>query len=130
MTVGDVMLPGPLLVAPEDTLAEVAERMRAQGAGSALVDDNGRLIGMITSHDFLRGFANRVHPSDARVREWMTSEPISTTGDTPIEAAITLMTQYGVHQLPVVEGGRPIGMLGLRQAIQAVRARSGIGLGF
>jgi CBS domain-containing protein len=60
----------------------------------------------------------------------MTSEPISTTADTPIEAAITLMTQYGVHQLPVVEGGRPIGMLGLRQAIQAVRARSGIGLGF
>jgi CBS domain-containing protein len=60
----------------------------------------------------------------------MTSEPISTTAEMPIEAAITLMTQYGVHQLPVVEGARPIGMLGLRQAVQHARGRSGIGLGF
>src|SRR6476619_3053436 len=104
--------------------------MRERGAGSALVDDGGRLIGMITSHDFMRAFANRVHPSDARVREWMSSEPIPTTADTPIEAAITLMTQHGLNQLPVVEIGRPIGLLGLRQAVQQARARSGIGLGF
>jgi sulfide:quinone oxidoreductase len=129
-TVADAMLAEPLLAAPEDTLAELAERMRAHGAGSALVDDNGRLVGMISSHDFMRAVANRVLPSDARVREWMTAEPVSTSADTPIEAAITLMTEHGLNQLAVVENERPIGLLGLRQAVQRARARAGIGLGF
>src|SRR6266545_2601748 len=56
-TVADAMSTDPLVVAPEDTLGEVAERMRARDLGSALVADYGRLIGMITSRDLLRAFA-------------------------------------------------------------------------
>jgi CBS domain-containing protein len=52
------------------------------------------------------------------------------TAATPIEAAVTLMTQYGFHHLPVVDDERPTGMLGLRQAVRQVRGRTGIGLGF
>jgi sulfide:quinone oxidoreductase len=129
-TVGDVMSTDPLVVAPEDTLGEVAERMRAGDLGSALVADYGRLIGILTSRDLLRAFAGRVHPSEARVREWMTAEPVSVSADTPIEAAVTLMTEYGFHHLPVVEDERPTGMLGLRQAARQARGRVGIGLGF
>ena len=74
-TVGDVMTAELLVVAPEDTLGEVAERMSAQDVGSALVADYGRLIGILTSRDLLRAFAGRIHSSEARVREWMTAEP-------------------------------------------------------
>ena len=42
---------------PEDTLGEVAEKMRAGDVGSALVADYGRLIGILTSRDLLRAFA-------------------------------------------------------------------------
>jgi CBS domain-containing protein len=119
----------PLLVAPEDTLGEVAEKMRASDTGSALVSDSGRLIGILTSRDLLRAFAGRVHPSEARVREWMTAEPVTVSAATPIEAAVTLMTEYGFHHLPVVEDERPVGMLGLRQATRQARGRMGIGLG-
>ena len=129
-TVADVMSTDPLVVAPEDTLGEVAEKMRAGDLGSALVADYGRLIGILTSRDLLRAFAGRVHPSEGRVREWMTAEPVVVSSATPIEAAVTMMTEYGFHHLPVVEGERPIGMLGLRQAAREARGRSGIGLGF
>ncbi len=129
-TVAAVMSTEPLVVAPEDTLGEVAEKMRARDLGSALVADYGRLIGILTSRDLLRAFAGRVHPSEARVREWMTAEPVAVSAATPIEAAVTLMTEYGFHHLPVVDGERPTGMLGLRQAARQVRGRSGIGLGF
>ena len=47
----------PLVVAPEDTLGEVAERMRERDVGSALVADYGRLIGILTSRDLLRALA-------------------------------------------------------------------------
>ena len=130
VTVADVMSTDPLVIAPEDTLGEVAEKMRSRDLGSALVADFGRLIGILTSRDLLRAFAGRVHPSEARVREWMTAEPIAVSAATPIEAAVTLMTEYGFHHLPVVEDERPTGMLGLRQAARHARGRSGIGLGF
>jgi CBS domain-containing protein len=118
-----------LLVAPEDTLGEVAEKMRERDTGSALVADYGRLIGILTSRDLLRAFAGRVHPSEGRVREWMTAEPIVVAAATTIDAAVTLMTEYGFHHLPVVEDERPVGMLGLRQAARQARRRTQIGLG-
>jgi len=126
----EAMSTEPLVVAPEDTLGEVAERMRERDAGSALVADYGRLIGILTSRDLLRAFAGGVHPSEARVREWMTAEPVAVSADTPIDAAVTLMTEYGFHHLPVIEDERPVGMLGLRQAARQLRARTHVGLGF
>jgi CBS domain-containing protein len=41
--------------------------MRERGAGSALVDDGGRLTGMITSHDFMRALASASAPEEAEV---------------------------------------------------------------
>ena len=129
-TAVDAMSTEPLVVAPEETLGEVAEKMRERDLGSALVADYGRLIGILTSRDLLRAFAGRVHPSEARVREWMTAEPITVPAAAPLDAAVTLMTEYGFHHLPVVEDERPVGMLGLRQAARQARRRTGIGLGF
>jgi sulfide:quinone oxidoreductase len=128
-TVGDVMSASPLVVAPEDTLGEVAERMRERNTGSAVVAGYGSLIGILTSRDLLRAFAARVHPSEARVREWMTAEPVAVPVSTRVEAALSLMDAHGIHHLPVVDGERPVGMLGYRQAASHARGR-GIDLGF
>jgi CBS domain-containing protein len=118
----------PLVVAPEDTLGEVAEKMRVRDTGSAAVADYGRLIGIMTSRDLLRAFAARVHPSEARVRDWMTAEPVAVPSSASVEAAVSLMNEHGIHHLPVVGGERPVGMLGYRQAARQARKR-GIGLG-
>ena len=127
--VGEVMSPDPLVVAPEDTLGQVAEEMQRRDVGSAVVSDYGGLIGILTSRDLLRAFAGRVHPSEARVREWMTAEPIAVSPETTVDDAATLMTEHGIHHLPVVDGERVVGMLGLRQAAREARWRNGIGLG-
>jgi sulfide:quinone oxidoreductase len=105
-TVGDVMSAEPLVVVPEDTLGEVAERMRALDVGSALVAEYGRLIGILTSRDMLQALAGRVHSSEARVRQWMTAEPIAVSAATTLEAAALLMTEHDIHHLPVLEGER------------------------
>ncbi|MEX2613422.1 MAG: FAD-dependent oxidoreductase, partial [Gaiellaceae bacterium] len=55
--VGGVMRADPLVVAPEDTLGEVAEKMSENDVGSALVAEYGRLIGILTSRDMLRALA-------------------------------------------------------------------------
>jgi CBS domain-containing protein len=126
---GDVMARDPLVVEPEDTLGQVAEQMRERDVGSAAVALYGRLIGILTSRDLLRAFAERVHPSEARVREWMTADPVAVSAETSVAAAARLMMEYGIHHLPVVEHERPVGMLGLRQAAR-YSPRPKIGLGF
>ena len=127
-TVGDVMS-DPLRVEPEDTLGEVAERMRERGLGSALVVEYGRLIGILTSRDLLRAFAGRIHSSEARVREWMTAEPVAVSADAGLEAAAFLMAQHGIHHLPVVTGDRPVGMVGLRDVVDSAAPAFPVGLG-
>jgi sulfide:quinone oxidoreductase len=132
--VGEIMTADPLVVAPEDTLGEVAERMRERDVGSALVAEHGRLIGILTSRDMLRVLAGRVHSSEARVRQWMTADPIAVSATTTLEAAAILMTEHHVNHLPIVEGERPVGVVVMRDVVRAsapfavTRARIGLGL--
>jgi CBS domain-containing protein len=109
-------------VAPEDTVGEVAERLAAANTGSALVVEFGRLTGIFTSRDVLRAVAARVHPSEARIREWMSRAPVTGSPDLPAEEAARLMLNGGFHHLPVTEGGRPVGVVGLRAVTGALRS--------
>jgi CBS domain-containing protein len=129
--VDDVMAVDLLVVAPEDTLGEIAERMRERDAGSALVCDYGRLVGILTSRDLLRAYAGRVHPSEGRVREWMTAQPLTVVPGTSLDEAALVMSQHGFHHLPVVgDEGHPLGLVGLRDTVRAGAApRVHIGLG-
>jgi sulfide:quinone oxidoreductase len=128
-TVGDVMEREPLLMAPEDTLGEIAARMSELDRGSVLVVEFGRLIGILTSRDMLRALGGRVHSSEARARQWMTADPISVDADDTLEAAKVMMAAHRIHHLPVVEGERPVGMVGLRDVVQGEIMPMVIGLG-
>ena len=121
-TLRDVIKREPLTVAPEDTLGEVATRMNELGIGSALVADFGRMIGIITERDIMRAVAYRTHSSEARVREWMTADPVTANESTSLEEAERIMLERGFRHLPVVEGDRPVGVVSLRDI---ARSRAG-----
>jgi CBS domain-containing protein len=113
-TIGEMMARDVLSVAPEDTIGEAAQKMVDRGVGSAVVLDYGRLIGIFTERDLMRAVADRVHSSEARVREWMTGEPITITPETSSEEAAQLMLDNGFRHLPVVEGERAVGIVSIR----------------
>lgn len=117
----------PLVVAPEDTLGEVAECLCKQDASAAAVTQYGRLVGIITTTDLVRASAARVHPSEARVRLWMTAEPVTVSPDWPLTAAALLMGEYRIHHVPVVEGERVVGMLHLDDASRHAPVAAGLG---
>ncbi len=127
--VGDVMAEA-LVVAPEDTLGEVAERMVARDHDAVLVAEYGRLVGILTSQDLLQALASRVHSSEARVRPWMTAEPIAVTTTSSLEAAAAVMTEHGIHHLAVVDGERPVGIVGMREVARAAESEMRVGVGF
>jgi CBS domain-containing protein len=113
-TVGELMTRDVLAVDPADTIGEAAERMVERGCGSAVVLDFGRLIGILTERDLLKAVAGRIHTSEARVREWMTSDPVTVAQDTPAEEAARHMLEGRFRHLPVVEDGQTIGVVSIR----------------
>ncbi|HLM33278.1 MAG TPA: CBS domain-containing protein [Gaiellaceae bacterium] len=118
MTIGDFMSRDVLSVAPEDTIGEAAQQMADANVGSSVVLEHGRLIGILTERDLLRAMAKRVHPSEARVREWMTAEPVAVSESTTADEAARLMVENGFRHLPVVDGERTLGVVSLRDVMR------------
>jgi sulfide:quinone oxidoreductase len=125
--VGDVIAGGAVVAAPEDTLGETAERMLAAPASAVVVEEYGSLIGILTSSDLLRAAAARAHPEEARVRQWMTAEPITVSVETPVARAKLLMDQYGIDRLPVVDGSAVVGVIAREQLGDVLVPSSGLG---
>jgi CBS domain-containing protein len=119
-TISDAMRSDFIAVAPEDTLGEVAQKMVEAKTGAVAVLDYGRLVGILTERDMLKAMAGRVLTSDARAREWMTGEPITAEADLALEKAQEIMLSNGFRHLPVVEGGRVVGIVSLRRVAAAM----------
>ena len=121
--IADVMPAEFIEVAPEDTLGEVAERMTAVNVGAVVVKDYGRMIGILTERDLLKAMAARVHTSEARVRQWMTEDPITASADMDVEEAAKVMLDNGFRHLPVVDDdGHVTGVVSLRRVVAATQA--------
>jgi len=122
-TLSDVMRAEVIEVAPEDTLGEVAERMSAVNVGAVVVKDFGRLIGILTERDMLKAMAARVHTSEARVRQWMTEDPLTASTEMDVEEAAQVMLEHNFRHLPVVDdSGLVVGLVSLRRVVAATSA--------
>ena len=101
------------------SLSDALATMRAHRGDAVLVlDAIGQLAGILTERDLLKAAAGRVHSSEARVREWMTEEPVTATSSTSAEDAVRTMLEYGFRHLPVVEEGRTVGVVSLREVVR------------
>jgi CBS domain-containing protein len=116
-TLADILKPDFITVAPEDTLGEVAEKMMSRNVGAVVVKDFGRMIGILTERDMLRAMAARMHTSEARVRQWMTPDPITATSDMPLDDAAKVMLDHGFRHLPVTDGDTVLGVVSLRRVL-------------
>jgi CBS domain-containing protein len=112
--VRDVMHAGVETVRPEDSVKRAASVMQAADIGPLPVCDGDRLVGIVTDRDItVRAVAAGRDPSSTPVRDVMTPEIVYVRADQDVDEAIELMRQHEVRRLPVVEGGRLVGMVAL-----------------
>ncbi len=114
----EIMQRDVLAVAPEDTIGLAAEEMASRGVGACVVLDYGRLIGILSERDILRAVAGRVHSSEARVRDWMTADPVTASESTSTEEAARVMIEQGFRHLPVVEDDQAVGIVSIRDVVR------------
>jgi CBS domain-containing protein len=114
-TVADLMVKDVLTVEPSDTIGEAAEKMNDANVGAVVVvEDMVRIVGIVTERDLMRAVAARARAAEARVRHWMTPDPVTIEPDTPIAEAAEIMFTRNFRHLPVVKDGRPLGIVSLR----------------
>ena len=100
---------------PGTTIGEAAGIMAEGRCGSVLVVEDGRLLGIFTERDLL----NRVvgagrDPGRTHLTEVMTKEPDTIGADEPVIEAIRKMDEFSYRYLPVLDGGRVIGVISTR----------------
>jgi CBS domain-containing protein len=108
-----------LLTAPPGTsVAKAAQRMAARNVGAILVVEDGRLAGIITERDVVfRVVAKGLDPHSTRIGEAMTPDPVTIDAARPFGYALVIMHREGFRHLPVVEDGKPVGIVSARSAL-------------
>jgi CBS domain-containing protein len=97
---------------------DAALLMKEQGKGALLVVDGARLIGIFTERDaLLRVIAASRDPRTTTLAEVMTPHPETLHPDEPFLKALRIMHKRGFRHLPVVEHGRPMGVVSARDAL-------------
>lgn len=98
---------------PDDTLQQAAGKMREQQTGSLLVLDGQDLVGIVTERDVLNAVATAT-PLDTPVSEVMSKDLITVEPGTSLREAARIMTERWIRHLPVLEGGRLVGIVSQR----------------
>lgn len=119
LLVKDVMdLKKALTLPPETTVSEAAKMMVKKGAGAVMVVEEDHLIGIFTERDALfRVIARGLDASSTRLDSVMTAEPKTVSPGMSYGYALLIMQENGFRHAPVVENGKPIGIVGSRNAL-------------
>ena len=121
--VRDLMTSPPLTCATGDSLAVAARTMQQADTGSVVVTDDGKVVGILTERDLLRAAAGQGDPEREHVGLWMTARPDVLGPDERADAAWGSLTSHHYRHLPVVEDGRCVGVVSLRDLLAVARIR-------
>jgi len=118
-TIRSIIEQQDLVTAPGDTTVIAAARlMKEHHVGALMVVEQGQLAGVFTERDALfRVIAEGRDVQGTRVADVMTRNPQTIHPDKPFADALHVMYEGGFRHVPVVEDGRPVGMISARDAL-------------
>ena len=113
-SIREVMTADPQTVSSDATLEEAAREMQSDDIGAVLVTDNGDVAGILTDRDIVvRAVAEGRDPSSTKVADVATRDVKTLTPDSSVDDAIKLVREQNVRRIPVVEDGRPAGIVSI-----------------
>jgi CBS domain-containing protein len=103
---------------PGTTVLQAAELMARRHVGAVMVVDDDRLVGIFSERDaVLRVVACGLEPAATTLERVMTPAPVTIDPERSFGHAMALMQEHHCRHLPVVENGRPIGIVSARNAL-------------
>jgi CBS domain-containing protein len=147
----DIMKTGVITVSPETTVEELGRLFIERGiSGAPVVSPDGNLYGIVTENDLIKQ-NRRFHiptiirlfdafiplegsssmekeirrMSASRVSEVCTREVITVAPETPLQEIATIMSEKGIHLLPVIDAGKIVGIIGKMEVIKGSMGEAG-----
>ncbi len=110
----DVMKTRLHAVGPTDTVGEAVAVMAQNRVGSVLVMEADTLLGIFTERDTVRALSQAHDAARHEIQSWMTHDPKTVAPDADADDALRTMLDHGFRHLPVVENGKVVGMVSMR----------------
>ena len=147
----DIMTTEVLTVSPETSIAELSKILENRKIGGVpVVDQGGRLVGVITQNDLVERARDLELPPAINILDFhvylqipshlfhrvekmlgttvgdcMTANPVTVTPDARLAQIAGLMAKQQVHTIPVLEGGKLVGVIGKMDLIRALAREAG-----
>jgi CBS domain-containing protein len=113
-TVEEIMTRDPRTVNAGDPVIDAARMMRDDDIGDVIVVEDGTVQGIVTDRDIVvRGVAESGDPQSTPVRELCTTGVEALEPSATVDDALRKMREGDIRRLPVVQDGRPVGIVSL-----------------
>ena len=142
----DIMTKEVITVSPETRVSDLAQTLAGKNLGGVpVVDAEGRLVGIVTQSDLIARVEELELPPALNILDFhlylqipshlfrkvekmlgttvadiMSPKPLTISPDTPVPRIAALMDQQKIHTLPVLEGGKIVGIIGKIDLIRAL----------
>ncbi len=120
--IADLDLQRPCRAASETRLDEAHRLLDERHPGALVVCEDDRPVGIFTDRDVLYRTALEELPGDTSLGELMTPDPTTLDSGAPLTDAIEAMIRGGLRHIPLVDGGRLVGIVSSRDVLKFIAA--------
>ena len=108
-----------LSVSPDTIVFDAIEKMAERSAGTALVMEDGQLVGLISERDFIRKvYLQKKCGQGVAVKDIMSTSLSTVTPDETLESCMVTMTDKHIRHLPVLQDGQVVGILSIGDIVK------------
>lgn len=109
--VRDLLNREPVLVNSDVSIRAAAQEMSRENVSSILVVSAGGLVGIVTDKDLRQRVLVEGLDPGLPIEKVMTEHPMSIPADADVDSALLMMMRKNYHHLPIVDNGRPLGLV-------------------
>src|ERR687892_254386 len=114
MIAKEIMTKDIITAAPDLTVRKLAMTLvKNQISGAPVAAKNGKIVGIVSEADI-------VAKKGKDVKAIMSKKVISVDEDTPVEEIAQLMTKHKIKRLPVMNGGKVVGIVSRADIVNAI----------
>jgi CBS domain-containing protein len=127
LLVRDIMARNVKTVRTDDNVLSAVSKMNKFHIGSVIVTNNGRPVGIITERNILQRIVEPgLDPSMVRAKDIMSSPLVTIDPNAAVEEAAKIMASKHIKKLPVVEGGKVVGIISTSDIVRSSPTQLGI----
>lgn len=110
-----------VVISPTDTVYRALQLMAENNVGSVVVCDEGKMVGIFTERDYCRKVILMGRSSlNTPIDEIMSKNMITVCPNQTLEECLELMSKYHIRHLPVEDGGKLVGVVSMRDAMEMI----------